>query len=154
VAGEEGKKRRLPVLQQAPEGGETPPEERPASHWAVAAGIITLLTWLLCAGTANAVLQRTGPHAAAVLVSANVGALFVAAAAAGLATGRFGLKATGRHAIAGALVAAGFGWAMSFSSGQGGASLPFWAAALTLLAVISASGAAVGYRLGRRLRRA
>lgn len=142
------------MLQQQPADDELPPEERPASHWAIAAGICTLLSWLLLAGSANAVLQRTGPHSIGVLVTANVAALFVAAAVGGLATGRFGFKASARHATLGALGAAALGWAMSLSSGQGGASLPFWAAALTLLAVISSAGAALGYRLGRRLRRA
>lgn len=149
---EPAKKRKLPVLQQAAPEGEVPPEDRPASQWVVASAIITVLGWLVLAGSTNAILQRVQLESAAVLVLVNIGAVFLAALGAGVVTARYGLKATQKHATYGTVLAAGFGWMLSMGSTGGAAALPFWIATLALLGAIAWSGGAAGYRLGRRLR--
>lgn len=145
-------RRRLPVLQQAPAGEEPPPEERPGSQWAFAAGIITILLWLLLGGMTNMILQRLHVEAPGPLVLGNLAAFFLAAALAGLTTAIVGVKASRKHALYGALGAGAFGWAISFGR-MGDVALPFQLVVLAVLLAIPWAGGALGYWLGKRLRR-
>jgi hypothetical protein len=142
-------KRRLPVLQQSsssPDEGPQP-EERPPGQWIVASAVITLVVWLLLAGTVNLVLQRLGAATVAPLLVANLLVLFVSAAIAGMITGRLGIKAERKHAIYGALAAGVVGWL--FALPRGGAQLAEFIFILAVMLGINAGGAAVGFRLGR-----
>lgn len=141
------KKKRLPVLQEREPDEEMPPEERPPSHWVVATAVITLLAWLLLAGSVNLLMQRIAVRAAPLLIAVNVVVLFLSGAVAGAVAAKLGKKAERKHAVQGAAYGAGFGALFGLSQGTGGVALPFWILSLVVLVGIASGGASVGYRV-------
>jgi len=145
------KKKRLPVLQDRVDD-EIPPEDRPANQWVLASAVVTLLTWLILAGTGNAIVQRASPQSLTAMLVANVGALFAASAVAGAVTARLGKKAQRKHATWGAMITALFGWLLGFSQAAA-PHLPVWLLSLALLVGIAWSGAYAGHRLASKPKR-
>lgn len=138
-------RRRLPVLNAKDDDA---PEERPAWHWIVLGAAATLLAWLMLASIANALVKNASPTVA---LFSNALALAASAAAAGAMTGRFGTKASVRHAAAGGALTASFGCALALKSMTG--SVATWALTFLLAGAIAAAGAAAGFRLTRRRER-
>ncbi len=152
MADEVPSKKRLPVLQDRPESGEPPPEERPPGHWVIAAAVVTVLVWLLGAGVSNALLQRMKADAPYVLVGTNMLSLLIAAGAGGALTARFGARASRKHATYGACAAAAFGWTLALTSGLASTPIAFWFATLGLLLAVAWTGGYLGYRIAARKR--
>lgn len=140
-------RKRLPVLQDRPEGEEPPPEERPPGHWVVATAVVTVLVWLLGAGISNALLQRLKADAPLVLVGTNMLSLLVASGTGGALTARFGARASRKHATYGACAAAAFGWTLALTAGLADTPIAFWFATLGLLLAVAWTGGYLGYRV-------
>lgn len=143
-------RRHLPVLKNTPEEEEEAEPQRPPWQWAVLTGATTLLVWLLLAAIVNMIASAALGGVLVAVISFQVIALLVSAAAGGALCGRFGLRAKRAHAMGGAASVAVFGWALAFSRRVGHDADAVWAMTLGIMVALSVLGAAGGFALSRR----
>jgi hypothetical protein len=133
--------RRLPVLQtQSPE--DVLADARPKWQWSLIGAGFVLTLWLPLA------MISVWLWPGAVLVAFS---FVVASALSGILIGRFGGRARVREAALGGAIGALAGWLLALSSGG----LRPWSlavSALLMLLLLGSAGAALGGRLGLRLK--
>ena len=151
--GEERPKRRLTVLQNAPEPSD---EERPGWHFIVITALTMLFSWILLAWIVNGLLGgrvRAGQGDLWVTL-ANVAVFFTSGALSGALAGRYGAAASRRDACVGGSVAALLGWSVPFAwivfYGVLGRAALSWILLLAAMIGVALASTALGFTVLRR----
>lgn len=157
-------KRRLPILQSAPEPPRGPhdeaEEDRPAWRRMALGVAATFLVWLPLSALVEAIVRRVfavhaaqeaAPSAGPALISGHALAFCAGALAGGVLVGRLGADRARREGALTGGLAALLSWLIALGQGTPGGAL-VWALLLVILMTLGGGAGSVGGRLGERFR--